>query len=366
LVDIAVIRSNSLIYNPRVRKIAKSLSKRYSTLVLGWNREGVSRKTIDNYIADLKLFNLKAPFGKPSLVAYFPLYWTWILSQLFMYRPKVVHACDLDSVIPCYIYKVIFRKKLVFDVCDRYAMGYIPPKFRTIYSLVNSLEELIGKEADMLITVYEKLLETFSRKPKHCAIIMNCAEDHAIHRDEPKDNDDVLTLVYTGNIIRERGLEEITTVVKDLDGVELVIAGKVIDKELQDQISQISNVKYKGLLQVSDALTLEACSDVMVSLYDLKIPMNNFSWGNKLFEAMMLGIPIITNVSSDVINKVGCGIMVDYNDKNQIKDAIVCLRDNRELCRTLGNNGRKAFLQKYNWKIMEEELYKIYGNLLKN
>jgi len=365
LVDIIIIRSNSIVYTPRVTKIAKSLRKGYSIRVLGWNREGVSRKTIYNYIADLKLCNLKAPYGKPSLVAYFPLYWVWILSQLFMYRPKVVHACDLDSVIPSYIYKVIFRKKLVFDVCDRYAMGYIPPKFRTLYSLVNSLEELIGKESDMLITVYDKLLETFRRKPKHSAIIMNCVEDHAIHRDKSKDND-VLTLVYTGNIRRERGLDKIAAAIKDLDGVELVIAGKVMDKEVQDQLSQIPNVKYKGVLHVSDALALEACSDVMLSLYDLKVPMNNFSWGNKLFEAMMLGIPIITNVSSDVINKVGCGIMVDYNDKNQIKDAIVCLRDNRDLRRVLGNNGRKAFLQKYNWKIMEEELYKIYGNLLKN
>jgi glycosyltransferase involved in cell wall biosynthesis len=331
--------------------------------VLGWNREGGSKKKFDNSI-DLKLFNLKAPFGKPSLVAYFPLYWIWTLSQLFMYRPKVVHACDLDSTIPCYIYKVIFRKKLVFDVCDRYAMGYIPPKFRTLYLLVNSLEELIAKKADTLINVSEKLLETFRRRPKHCAIIMNCAEDHAIQRDESKDNDDVLTLVYTGIITRNRGLEEITAVIKDLDGVEFVIAGKVIDKELQNQISQTPNVKYKGLLQHSDALSLQACSDVTLALYDLKDPISNFSMGNKLFEAMMLGIPIITNVSSELINEVGCGIMVDYNDKNQIKDAVVCLRDNRELRTRLGNNGRKAFLRKYNWKIMEEELYKIYGNLL--
>jgi glycosyltransferase involved in cell wall biosynthesis len=314
LVDIIIIRSNSIVYTPRVTKIAKSLNKGYSILVLGWNREGVSRKTIDNYIVDLKLFNLKAPYGKPSLVLYFPLYWAWIISQLFMYRPKVVHACDLDSVIPSYIYKIIFRKKLVFDVCDRYAMGYIPPKFRTLYSLVNSLEELIGKEADMLITVYDKLLETFRRKPKHSAIIMNCVEDHAMHRDKSKDND-LLTLVYTGNIRRDRGLDKIAAAIKDLDDVELVIAGKVIDKEVQDQISHIPNVKYKGVLQVSDALALEACSDVMLSLYDLKVPMNNFSWGNKLFEAMMLGIPIITNVSADVINEVGCGIMVDYNKR---------------------------------------------------
>jgi hypothetical protein len=32
----------------------------------------------------------------------------------------------------------------------------------------------------------------------------------------------------------------------------------------------------------------------------------------------------------------------------------------------LGNNGREAFLQKYNSTKMEQELYKIHENLLKN
>ena len=92
--------------------------------------------------------------------------------------------------------------------------------------------------------------------------------------------------------------------------------------------------------------------------------MSNFSMDNKLFEALMLGIPIITNVSPELIDEVGCGIIVDYDDKKQIKDAVVCLRDNRDLRRGLGNNGRKAFLQKYSWTMMEQELYKCYENLL--
>jgi glycosyltransferase involved in cell wall biosynthesis len=370
LVDIVITRSNSIIYDPRVRKIARSLSKRYSMLILGWNREGLSKKKLtDNYIVDLKLFNLKAPFGKLSLVAYFPLFWMWILFKLFMYRPKVVHACDLDTVLPCYIYKIIFRRRLVFDVFDRYAMGYIPqflepgsPKFKTLYSLVNLFEELFSKEANVLINVSDELLRTFQRRPKYSAIIMNCPEDHVI--DRVKSEDYMLTLVYTGNITRNRGLDRIAAAIKDLTNVELVIAGRVVDKELLDHILEISNVKYKGLLQQSDALELEAYSDVMIILYDLKDLINNFAMPNKIFEAMMFGLPIITNVTPELINRVDCGIIVDYNDINQVKAAVVYLKDNIELRRRLGNNGRKAFLQKYNWTMMEQELYKIYGNLL--
>lgn len=367
MVDIVITRSNSVINDsPRVRKTARSLSKRYSTLILGWNR-GVSKKTADNYIVDLKLFNLKSPLGKWYVIAYFPLFWTWILINLFVYRPKVVHACDLDTVLPCYIYKLIFRKRLVFDVYDRYAMiyfPYFPLKLKALYSLVNLFEELFSKKADVLVVVSEKVLRTFRRTPKYCAIIMNCPEDYPINRIKSEDND-AFTLVYTGAIIRNRGLEQIIAAMKDLRDVEFVVAGTVVHKEMLDQMQELSNATYKGRLSYEDAVALEGHSDVMVVLYDPKVPLNNFTWPTKFFEAMMLRIPLITNLSPELINdEVGCGIIVDYYDINQIKAAIIYLKDNVELRRRLGNNGRNAFLQKYNWTMMEQELYKIYGNLM--
>ena len=66
------------------------------------------------------------------LVLFFPLFWSWVFINLIIYRPKVVHACDLDVILPCYVYKKIFRKKLVFDIFDRYAMVFIPPRYKTL------------------------------------------------------------------------------------------------------------------------------------------------------------------------------------------------------------------------------------------
>lgn len=365
---IAIIRSNSIIYDPRVGKIIRSLTKRYFISVLGWNREGISVNTNDSYKVDL--FKLKAPFGKLSLIAYFPLFWTWIFIKLLVYRPNIVHACDLDTALPCYLYKAIFRKKMIFDVFDRYAMGYIPylpPKFRLkpLYSLVNASEEFFGRKANVLVNVSEELLTTFRRRPKDCATIMNCPEEHVIEKINSREQkEDVLTLVYTGPVVSNRGFENIAAAIKDLNGIEFVIAGRVIDKELLNQIMKLSNVKYKGLLHYGDALALEATSDVMVILYDLNVQINNFAMPNKLFEAMMCGLPIITNIAPKLVSELDCGIIVDYENVNQIKAAIISLRDDKELRRRLGNNSHKAFLQKYSWTKMEEELYRIYEDLL--
>jgi glycosyltransferase involved in cell wall biosynthesis len=324
-----------------------------------------------------KLFNLRAPFGKRKLVLYFGFYWMWVLSKLAMSRPKVVHACDLDSAIPCYIYKILFRKKLVFDVCDRYAMGYIPPRFKTLYSIVNSIEEMVGERSDTLVNVSEELEETFKRRPKRLAIIMNCPEQHKdnnnykinTNKNENENGGEdkekkTLTLVYTGIVVRTRGLLEVGDAIRGLKGIKFVIAGRPVDTEFSDKLMQMPNVYYKGLLSHRDALVLQSRSDVMVSLYDLSDPINNYSMGNKIFEAMMFGMPVITNVSADVINEAGSGIIVGYNNIDQIKEAIVSLRDNLELRDKLGNNGHRAFMRKYNWTNMEKELYKIYDELI--
>jgi glycosyltransferase involved in cell wall biosynthesis len=65
------------------------------------------------------------------------------------------------------------------------------------------------------------------------------------------------------------------------------------------------------------------------------------------------------------VKETECGIIVEYDNKEQIKKAIVSLKENPELGKRLGDSGRKAFLQKYNWTNMEERLYKIYEELMR-
>ena len=85
---------------------------------------------------------------------------------------------------------------------------------------------------------------------------------------------------------------------------------------------------------------------------------------NKTLEAMMEGVPIITNLSPELVEELGFGIIVEYGNIDQIRSAVTKLRDDPDLCKRLGDNGRKAFLQKYNWTIMERKLYDVYENII--
>jgi len=373
LADIVVVRTtNSVVYDPRVKKIVGSLNKRYSITCLGWNRDAVPEEKVNNYIVKLELFNLKTSVWKPSLIRIFirllifaPAYWAWVFSKLLSERPHVVHACDLDSVLPCYIYKILFRKKLVFDVFDRYAITFIPKKFKILYRIINFTEEFFSKHSDVLIVANgESALSTFQKRPSYSEIILNYPEDYANDGSQPPKKNKIFTIAFTGHIRRHRGLETLAAVMRDLKDIRLVITGRTEDNVLLNDIRNIQNVKYLGILDDSALLEVEGSSNAMVAFYDPVFFCNNMPLPNKIFEAMMCSTPIVTNIAQEIVNESECGIVVEYDNMEQIKEAIVTLRDDPPLCRRLGDNGRNAFVKKYNWNLMEQKLYEIYETLL--
>jgi len=383
LKDIAIVRNNLIVYDTGLVRVIRSLARRYSTLVIGWDRErsqpydsDMLKKQIlgggtTNYSIDLKILKLKAPVRATSYVRYlplvffFPVFWIWVFMKLVIHKPKIVTACDLDTVFPCYVYKKLFRKKLVLYVFDRYALTFIPKKFNLLFSAVNAIEESYSNRSDVLITVAEKVLSTFKKKPKHCAILLNSPEDHNYGNKEKYQKQRTFKIVYGGHIMRDRSLENICSAITDLENVEFYMHGLLIDKKLLDEISLLPNVKYKGYLTNSDEYYKSIMmADVMIAVYSPGNASYIITMHNKTYEAMMCGIPIITNLSAEFVKDLGFGIIVDYGNVEQIRSAIITLRDNHKLCETLGNNGRKAYLEKYNWKIAEKELYKICDNLL--
>jgi glycosyltransferase involved in cell wall biosynthesis len=66
--------------------------------------------------------------------------------------------------------------------------------------------------------------------------------------------------------------------------------------------------------------------------------------------------------SGDFVQREGTGLAVDYSEA-ALREAIVSLRDNRELRENLGRNALRAALTRYNWPNEEKKLLEIYAGL---
>ena len=82
---------------------------------------------------------------------------------------------------------------------------------------------------------------------------------------------------------------------------------------------------------------------------------------------MMCTKPIIVSDGtpmSQIVRTENCGIVVPYGDVSAIREAVMKLKNDPELRHWLGQNGRRAYDERYSWKIMEQRLVKSYSALV--
>jgi glycosyltransferase involved in cell wall biosynthesis len=87
---------------------------------------------------------------------------------------------------------------------------------------------------------------------------------------------------------------------------------------------------------------------------------------HKLFQYMLFEKPVIvTNCLplERIIRETKCGIIVKSDNSRCMANAIMNLYNNPKLAKKFGKNGKIAVINKYNWKIEEKKLLKIYEKI---
>jgi glycosyltransferase involved in cell wall biosynthesis len=127
-------------------------------------------------------------------------------------------------------------------------------------------------------------------------------------------------------------------------------------------------IQFIGEITHAEVLERSTKSDLLFVLRDPVVPVNKYICGSKILEAMMCGRPILVNKGTSTANillEENCGLVVDAENIEEIREAIIKLRDDPKLCEELGKNARRAYEERYSWEIMEQRLLTIYGELTK-
>jgi glycosyltransferase involved in cell wall biosynthesis len=370
---VTLVRARAI--DPAVNKVAKTLSENgYDVKLLVWDRQNTLKgENGEGYT--VYRFNLRAPYDKFTVLFYLPIWWIYEFFFLLKDKCDVIHACDLDTLIPAILAKFIKRVPLCYTIYDFYANNLPDGHFQLLRNLVRSMVarvERIGiRFAEILFLVDESRYEEVRGvRIKKLVYTYNSPPDYfdANRAKKPINTAAEMAVFYAGVISRLRGLQFMAKAVQEVDGVRLILAGTVHDKAfLESSVLTSEKIEYLGWLpSYEDVIkgTLEA--DVLFRLSDPKIPKTRYESPNKLFEAMMCEKPIIVSDGSsmaDIVRKENCGIVVPYGDVDAIKGAILKLKNNPELRQELGQNGRKAYESRYSWQIMEQRLLDSYQQL---
>jgi glycosyltransferase involved in cell wall biosynthesis len=87
------------------------------------------------------------------------------------------------------------------------------------------------------------------------------------------------------------------------------------------------------------------------------------AYSTKMFEYMARGLPVVCSNFAlwvEIVGGADCGIAVDPRSPGAIADAMRTLTEDPAFARRLGENGRRAIAERYNWEAELRKLEALY------
>ncbi len=364
------VRSNPLDRDIRVPKEIAAVNRAgYKTRHIYWDRERRPERQVEIDNHEAIPLKLKAPWGLQILLL-LPVWWGFVFIKLVTMRFDIVHAINIDSIIPCLVAGKLKGKPVVYEILDFYV--WLLPRWLSGIGL--AVDKLFMRLATCVVVVDEEQAGGIGGIPnKHIITVYDSPPDDLAGKVKiPGEKDDKkgFTLFYAGQLYRDRrlNLDKVITAVSEIDGVKLIVAGYGdMEEEFREMSARMAEkLEYIGKISYEEVIRRGLEADLFFVLRDPILPYYRYICGSTLFNAMICGKPILVNQGTSTTKKViqeKCGLAVDSGDAGAIKQAIIRLHDNQKLYLELCANARKAYDERYGWEIMGQRLAGLYDEL---
>lgn len=265
-------------------------------------------------------------------------------------------------------------KKVIYDAHedlprDILSKAYIHAALRRpIAAAANRVQRFVSRKIDRVITATPAIRDKFTHVGIPAIDINNFPLQGELEAEitwsSKKDE-----VCYVGGIAAIRGIRElITAMAMTKSGTRLNIAGTFQKQKLKIEVEALpgwSRVNALGFLsrdEVRDTLGRSVAGIVTF----LPLPNHIDAQPNKMFEYMSAGIPVIASnfpLWREIVEGNECGLCVDPLAPKAIAAAIDQLVENPLLAKRMGENGRRAVVERYNWANEERKLLQIYDEV---
>lgn len=355
--------------------------KESKTLVqAGYNVTLIAQHSKNEIVDGVRIIALPKP--KNRFFRIFFLTWKAYKSALKQ-KADIYHFHDPELLPWMVKLKRKTGAKVIYDVHEDYPNDilsklWIPRFFRVIIAnYFNQYEKKQAKGLSFVIAAWPKIKEKFKRVGvNNVKIITNYPIleyfDQMVNKMGIDTDKREVKLIYVGGLTAIRGIKEI---VKSLGFIKnkktkLILVGKFQEERLKEELKTMpewQKVTFKGWLSQKEAYKEMQSANIGLICF-LPVPNHIYSVPNKIFEYMVAGIPVVASdlyLLRKVVEINNCGICVNPQDPKEIAKAIEYLIEHPEEAEKMGENGRKAVLNKYNWEEESKKLLEMYKNLLK-
>ncbi|KQQ68399.1 glycosyltransferase [Acinetobacter sp. Leaf130] len=232
----------------------------------------------------------------------------------YSYAKKIVEYCKNNNI------------RVIFDVVEWYEPSQMMGgRYGFFYNSFLLAFKYVYPRADGIITISSSLSEVFNKKktvviPPLVAIEMN----------EPLISEsNMLSLIYAGNIGNKDSLYEIIQVVDQLsidNEIKLDIFGpSEVELKLKYNIQELpASIRIHGKVKQEEINSFIAKADFTIFTRP-DIHCNRYGFPSKFVESLSLGVPVATNLTSDIglyLRDGHNGFIIEDNSKQAIETVI--------------------------------------------
>ena len=294
-------------------------------------------------------------------------------------RADVYHFHDPELMIVGLLLK-LRGKKIIWDVHEHY-----PNSIRDKYYIWKPLRRLIALSFDLferaVVRCFDYVIYTtpsVGARYEKMKVRSGRIENYPIvELSDRFEKDPQQRIIYLGGMSRIRGLVEVirafAIVSRRHRSWELCLVGSTRPAAFEDELKDLAKtlgvgarVTFIPWVPYEEKERLSSQASMGVITY-LPYANNTSCLPNKLFDYMLVKLPVIASnfpLYKEVVEPNRCGLIVDPSKPEEIAQAMEYLIEHPDEARAMGDNGRRAVLERYNWEKESEALLHIYDAVL--
>lgn len=380
-----IVLNHHHLINPRTQQIVKTLKeKKYKVYILHWVRK---KGDIYNKNSEEDSIILRVPNNFILSLICLPIAYVKFSLKSFKLSFDVIHCTHLILLPLAVLWKYIRNVKVVYDAHEFYlfeTFDKLPRRLKSIGNIFKFFEKILLKNTDGILTVDsdKNFLERKYRKyNKNTAVIYNVPLKYSLSQEKIENLQSKYKskkiVLYVGGISIAKGslkILEVAHIVKEkIPDIFFMLIGIFYDNQVifwqkvrEYKLEQ--NVEFIPWLSYEEMLYYISISKVGLALYQ---PIQKFYMlgkGNsrKIFTYMQFGLPVIApklGSIGKVVKEENCGILVDTTNAREVAEMIIDLINTPKKVPELGERGRKAIKEKYNWDIEKRKVISVYEKL---